>query len=221
MILSGIAISAMLLSCSNCQKEDEKCVGHGKVIANATEALAELKAGNQRFVENKMSHKDYKARIEETKEHQAPHSLILSCMDSRVPPEIIFDQNIGDIFVARVAGNVEDSAIVASMEYAVKVKGTKLLVVMGHTNCGAVTGIVENVHLGHLTGLLNEIKPVLDTTGATKEEKVQRTSENNVKKTINDILAESPIIKEMVDKGEVKIVGAMYDLSKGTVTFNE
>ena len=116
-------------------------------INTPDEALAELKAGNARFLANAMLNTDYKTQIEHTKENQHPHSLILSCLDSRVPPEIIFDQGIGNIFVARVAGNIVDADILGSMEFATKVKGTKLIVVMGHNKCGAVKGAIDNAQL--------------------------------------------------------------------------
>jgi carbonic anhydrase len=224
-ILAGATLAAALVSCNHCNVNEssttETHAAAHQAITNASGALAELKAGNQRFLDGKMVNTCYKTQIEATKEHQAPHSLILSCLDSRVPPEIIFDQGIGNIFVARVAGNVEDSAIVGSIEFAVKVKGTKLIVVMGHINCGAVHGAIDNVNLGHLTGLLEQIKPAIDTAGATKEEIVEKTTHANVKHTIADIQAQSSIVKEMVDKGDVKIVGAYYDLASGKVTFDE
>lgn len=188
-------------------------------ILTPNDALAELKKGNQRFLDGKLINTNYREQIEDTKTDQHPHSLILSCLDSRVPPEIIFDQGIGNVFVARVAGNVEDPNILGSMEFATKVKGTKLIVVMGHNHCGAVNGAVQNAVLGNLTQLIDQIKPAItgDTTNA--DLRLDASAKNNVKMTIADILKGSPVINELVDSGKLKIVGAYYDITTGRVTF--
>ncbi|HEY9113417.1 MAG TPA: carbonic anhydrase [Bacteroidales bacterium] len=188
-------------------------------ISTAEEALAELKAGNLRFLENQFINTDYAVQIEQTKDDQHPHSAILSCVDSRVPPEIIFDQGIGNIFVARVAGNVEDEYLVGSMEYAVKVKGTKLIVVLGHSHCGAVKGAVDNVELGNLTSLLDQIKPAITGNPDNMEEMLEETSKNNARMTVDDILVRSPVIKQLVDENKIQVVSAFYDISTGKVIF--
>lgn len=188
-------------------------------INSPDDALAELKQGNERFVKGKMTHTDYLNQIEHTKSDQHPHSLILSCLDSRIPPEIIFDQGIGNLFVARVAGNVEDPNILGSMEFATKVKGTKLIVVMGHNKCGAVKGAVDNAELGNLTQLVNQIKPAITGDNSNSELMLDETAKNNVKMTISDILNESSVISELVKSGNVKIVGSYYDLTNGQVSF--
>ena len=188
-------------------------------IKTAADAIAELKAGNQRFIEGKLINTDYTTQIENTKADQHPHTVILGCLDSRVPPEIIFDQGIGNIFVARVAGNVEDQNIVGSMEFATKIKGTKLIVVMGHNHCGAVAGAVANADLGNLTQLVNQIKPAITGDESNKESMIDMTARNNVKMTIQDILTQSPVISELVNEDKVKIVGAYYDLETGKVEF--
>ena len=139
----------------------ESTVFSSVAINSADDALAEMKAGNQRFLDGKPVNTDYKSQIEHTKNDQHPHTLVLSCLDSRIPPEIIFDQGIGNIFVARVAGNVEDANILGSMEFATKVKGTKLIIVMGHNKCGAVKGAIDHAELGNLTQLVNQIKPAI------------------------------------------------------------
>lgn len=187
-------------------------------IHTPDEAILELKDGNNRFLQNKPINTDYKSQIDHTKSDQHPHSLILSCLDSRIPPEIIFDQGIGNIFVARNAGNIEDQNILGSMEFATKVKGTKLIVVMGHNHCGAVKGAVDDVELGHLTQLVNQIKPAI-VQNEDKKLMLDETSKNSVKRTINDILKLSPVIEELVKKNQVKIVGAYYNLENGKVTF--
>ncbi|MCX6276401.1 MAG: carbonic anhydrase family protein [Bacteroidetes bacterium] len=188
-------------------------------INTADEALAELKNGNQRFMEGKLHNTNYKEDIEQTKSDQHPHSLILSCLDSRIPPEIIFDQGIGNIFVARVAGNIEDPNILGSMEFATKVKGTKLIVVMGHNKCGAVKGAIDNAELGNLTQLVDQIKPAITGDKSNMDKMLNETAEKNVQLTISDILKQSPVIAEQVKQGTVKIVGAFYDLTSGKVNF--
>ena len=187
-------------------------------IHTPDEAILELKDGNKRFLQNKPINTDYKSQIEHTKSDQHPHSLILSCLDSRIPPEIIFDQGIGNIFVARNAGNIEDQNILGSMEFATKVKGTKLIVVMGHNHCGAVKGAVDDVELSHLTQLVNQIKPAI-VQNENKKLMLDETSKNSVKRTIDDILKRSPVIEELVKKNQVKMVGAYYNLENGKVTF--
>ena len=190
-------------------------------INSADDALAEMKAGNQRFLDGKPVNTDYKSQIEHTKNDQHPHTLVLSCLDSRIPPEIIFDQGIGNIFVARVAGNVEDANILGSMEFATKVKGTKLIIVMGHNKCGAVKGAIDHAELGNLTQLVNQIKPAIVGDTTNLDNMLNETSKNNVKMTIADILKSSPVISDMVKENKVKIVGAYYDISTGQVSFLE
>lgn len=156
-----------------------------KEIKTPDDALAELKAGNKRFLNDEHTKLDYKNQIAATKDDQHPHSLILSCLDSRVPPEIIFDQGIGEVFVARVAGNIETNEILGSMEFATKVKGTKLIVVMGHTKCGAVSGAIDDAKLGNLTGLVEQIKPVV-----AKDKDLDTTAKHNVELTAKHIWKE-------------------------------
>jgi len=190
-------------------------------ITTPDEALAEMKSGNQRFLDDRQVNTNYKEEIEQTKTDQHPHTLVLSCMDSRVPPEIIFDQGIGNIFVVRDAGEVEDPNILGSIEYATKIKGTKLILVMGHSNCGAVKGAVEKVELGNLTQLVHQIDPAITGDTANLELMLDETSKKNVKLTIADILNYSPVINEQVKEGSVKIVGAYYDVASGKVDFFE
>jgi len=190
-----------------------------KVINTPDDALMELKKGNQRFMNGQLINTNYREEIQATKNDQHPHSLILSCLDSRIPPEIIFDQGIGNIFVARVAGNIEDPNILGSMEFAVKVKGTKLIVVMGHNKCGAVKGAIDNAELGNLTQLVEQIKPAITGDKTDMDLMMTETAKKNVELTIADILRQSPVINELVKQGAVKIVGAFYDLNSGKVIF--
>jgi carbonic anhydrase len=183
------------------------------------EALAVLKEGNKRYTAGKLEATDYTAQRDATKDDQHPHTMILSCMDSRVPPELIFDQGIGNVFVTRVAGNIEDADILGSMEYAVKLKGTKLIVVMGHSHCGAVKGAIDNAQLGNLTQLVAHIKPAIKGDTTNKEAMVTETVKNNVKLTIAHIQEKSGVISDLVKENKVKIVGAYYDIATGIVEF--
>lgn len=187
-------------------------------IKTSDDAIHELKNGNQRFLLNKQENTNYKQMIVETKSGQKPIAAVLACMDSRVPPEIIFDQGIGNIFSIRVAGNIEDEDILGSMEYATEHAGAKVIVVLGHNHCGAVTGAVENVKLGNLTHLLDQIRPAL-ATNVSGEKVIDETAKNNVKKTIKELYERSEILHEMVKEGKLKIIGAFYDIETGKVTF--
>ena len=198
---------------------NEKATYKQVAVNTPDDALAELKNGNQRFVDGKLTNTNYKEQIEHTKSDQHPHSLILSCLDSRIPPETIFDQGIGNMFVARVAGNVEDPNILGSMEFATKVKGTKLIVVMGHSKCGAVKGALDNAELGNLTQLVNQIKPAITGDKSNPDLMLDVTAKNNVRMTITDIQKESPVISELIKEGSVKIVAAFYDINSGKVSF--
>jgi carbonic anhydrase len=193
-------------------------VSEQPVINTPEEALAELKAGNLRFVNGEHKNYDYKKQMELTKEKQTPHSVVLSCMDSRVPPEILFDQGIGSIFVCRVAGNVEDKNVMGSIEYGVEHAGAKLVLVMGHSHCGAVTGAVKDIKLGNLTQLLDQIKPAI-ITDKNNPNVVDETAKNNIKQTIKDIIAGSEVVRKMIEEKKVAVKGAFYDIETGAVTF--
>lgn len=186
-----------------------------------------LRDGNQRFVNNLKVNRNLLQQVNETSDAQHPFAIILSCIDSRTSAELIFDQGLGDIFSARIAGNVVNDDILGSMEFACKVAGSKLIVVLGHTNCGAVKGACDKVELGNLTGLVNKIKPSVDSVRYTGEknsknrEFVELVAEANVKRMTEEISAKSPILKEMIDKGDIGIVGGMYDVETGLVEFYE
>jgi len=190
-------------------------------IETPQEAILELKAGNQRFLKDKLIHTDYAQQIAHTKKEQHPHTLILSCIDSRVPPEIIFDQGIGNVFVVRIAGNIEDDDILGSMEFATSIKHAKLVVVLGHNHCGAVQGAIENAHLEHLTQLVNQIKPAIvpHKNNLISEQVIDDTSKGNIKMTIDDIIQKSATLRHLVQNEEIKIVGAYYDIATGKVAF--
>jgi carbonic anhydrase len=191
------------------------------------DVLADLKAGNRRFVEGRLTTRDYKAQAAATAKGQFPKAILLSCLDSRVPPEIVFDQGIGDLFVGRVAGNVEDVTMLGSMEFATKAAGAKLIVVLGHTSCGAVKGAIDRVEMGNLTALLHEFDAAVarartETSGppdSSNDALVRAATEESVRQTMSDVVSRSPVIAGLVKSGEVAIVGGLYDLATGAVTW--
>ncbi len=185
--------------------------------------LNDLIEGNNRFTSDNFHSRDYNALKVSATVGQYPKAVILSCVDSRVPVETVFDQGIGDIFVARVAGNFENKDILGSMEYACKVAGSKLVFVMGHESCGAVSAACDGIELGNITHLLSNIKPAVEavkTEGkrdSTNKKFVHDVVEKNVRLTIERVREKSPILKDMEDKGYIKIVGGVYSLQSGKV----
>tara|TARA_R110000868_G_scaffold185225_2_gene427113 strand:+ start:575 stop:1201 length:627 start_codon:yes stop_codon:yes gene_type:complete len=191
-------------------------------------ALDFLKEGNQRFQNNLKANRNLLEQVNDTSEGQFPFATILSCIDSRVSAELVFDQGLGDIFSIRIAGNFSNEDILGSMEFGCKLAGTKLVVVLGHTSCGAIKGACDHARLGNLTALINKIEPAVDAVTEPKDESqrnsqnlefVDKVAEKNVLLTINNIRQRSPVLAEMEDNGEIKIVGAMYDISTGEVVF--
>ncbi|MDO6759941.1 carbonic anhydrase family protein [Tamlana sp. 2_MG-2023] len=191
-------------------------------------ALNFLQEGNVRFQNNLKANRNLLEQVNDTSEGQFPFATILSCIDSRVSAELVFDQGLGDIFSVRIAGNFVNEDILGSMEFACKLAGTRVIVVLGHTSCGAVKGACDNAELGNLTAMLEKIKPAVNGVVEPKDEN-ERTSKNldfvndvakkNVELTIDRIHAESPVLSEMEKAGEIKIVGAMYDVNTGAVDF--
>lgn len=189
-------------------------------------ALEMLKEGNERFVRGDMIERDLMSLVAETATGQYPHAVVLGCIDSRVPPELIFDQGIGDIFTPRIAGNFVNTDILGSMEFATKVAGSKLIVVLGHSSCGAVKGACDHVELGNLTQTLSNLMPAVyaveDVVGernSSNSEFVEDVAHMNVRFTVDNILERSTVMKELVDQGELMVVGAMHDVETGRVTF--
>lgn len=179
--------------------------------------------GNKRFVENVKAQRNLQSQVLETSTGQYPFAVILSCIDSRVPAELVFDQGIGDIFSVRVAGNVINADVLGSMEYACKVAGSKIVVVMGHTKCGAVTSACQRVELGNITSLLSKIMPSVDKIHPAKTNltpvEIEEVSIANVNHSIDEIRVQSPLLAEMEKNGEIEIVGANYSVDTGVVTF--
>ena len=191
-------------------------------------AIQRLKDGNSRFTKNKGFSRDLTSEVKQTSTGQNPYATVLHCIDSRVSAELIFDEGIGDVFSVRIAGNFENEDILGSMEFACKLAGTKVIVVLGHTACGAVKGACDDAKLGNLTALISKLKPaveaVTEPVDTSKRNSgnidfVNNVAEKNVYMTIENIREKSPVLKEMEDNGEIKIIGAMYDIKDGSVTF--
>src|SRR4051812_11219955 len=190
------------------------------------DAIARLMAGNERFTAGKFINCDLMAQVKQTASNQSPHAAIVGCIDSRVPPELIFDQRIGDVFCARVAGNIVNTDILGSLEYSTKVSGAKAIVVLGHNFCGAIKSAVDDVKLGNITALLKNFKPALATLKPEDGHRdshnyplVQKVAEANARLTAASLPKRSKIIKVMVDAGEIKIAAAMHDITTGEVTW--
>lgn len=194
---------------------------------NPETATLMLKKGNDRFVNNNPVNRDLLEQVKQTATGQYPFAAVVSCIDSRIPTEIIFDQGIGDIFNARVAGNFVNEDILGSLEFACKLAGSKVIVVMGHTSCGAVKGACDHAELGNLTQMLEKIAPAVNAIetpeGTDRSSKnldfVNEVAAKNVALTIDQIKDQSPVLKEMFDNKEINIVGAMYDVQTGAVKF--
>ncbi|MFL0804968.1 MAG: carbonic anhydrase [Agarilytica sp.] len=189
-------------------------------------ALDLLKEGNMRFVKNLKANRNLLQQANETSDGQHPFAIILSCIDSRTSAEIIFDQGLGDIFSVRVAGNILNEDILGSMEFACKVAGSKIIVVLGHDSCGAVKGACDHVEMGNLTSLLSKIQPAIEKETTVNDDRtsantefVDKVTRLNVELVAQDILAKSPILKEMVDNDEIQIVGGIHNLQTGKVEF--
>ena len=190
-------------------------------------ALKLLKDGNERFTSGLSANRDLLQKVKDTQHGQSPFAAILSCMDSRAPAELIFDQGIGDIFNIRIAGNVISPYVLGSLEYAVAVAGSKLILVMGHTNCGAIKGACDDVKMGNLTSLLEQIKDSVSHETSTRENRtgnnlefVNRVSLLNVQHSVNQMMEQSEVIRGLVESGEIKIVPAMHDIATGKVAFH-
>ncbi len=248
LVFNAIIVASMFIffSCSDCSTKDQECCSKEEkaqtevkettakddVISQEEQksltpddVIASLKKGNENYVNNQLTERDHKDHILKTSEGQYPQAIVLACVDSRVPVELLFDQGIGDIFVARVAGNFVNEDILGSMEYACKVAGSKVVMVLGHEYCGAVKSAVKQVKMGNITAMLSKIQPAIDNLeyegekSCKNKEYMHKVCESNVQNNINEIRLQSPILKEMEEKGEIKIVGGIYDLDNGTVTF--
>ena len=190
------------------------------------DAIARLKAGNERFTAGKSINCDLMAQVKQTAGKQSPYAAIVGCIDSRVAPELVFDQRIGDVFCARVAGNIVNTDIIGSLEYSTKVSGAKAIVVLGHNFCGAIKSAVDDVKLGNITALLKNFQPALATLNKADGHRdshnnplVQKVAEANARLTAASLSKRSAIIKTLVDAGQLKIAAAMHDITTGKVTW--
>ena len=238
----GIAGAVLLAACAPPEATDTAETRAPEPVRDATvltqaaqqaltpdDVLTQLKEGNRRFVEDRMIPRDYMAQAAATADGQYPKAVILSCLDSRVPPEIVFDQGIGDLFVGRVAGNFENADMLGSLEFATKAAGSKAVVVLGHSQCGAIKGAVAGVDMGNLTAMLENFDEVvararayiaeMEAAGVDTDAVVARAIEENVRQTVADILEYSSVISELVASGDVVVVGGIYDLATGKVTW--
>ena len=201
----------------------------GQQALSPQDCLELLKAGNARFVDQSPHAHDHLANVEATANGQYPFAVILSCIDSRIPTEIVFDQSVGDVFNARIAGNFVNTDILGSMEFACAVAGSKLIVVMGHTSCGAVKGACDHVELGNLTEMLKKLAPAVDGTptkpgedrSSANKDFVNRVAQKNVELTMDQILNDSPVLNDLYELGKIGLVGAMYDVATGRVSFGD
>ena len=229
----SIVMTALVASCSlamsACQStgaKDDVVTQEMQQSMTPAQVLADLKAGNRRFARGQHTSYDWKAQVQATSTGQHPKAIVLSCLDSRVPVETVFDQGIGDLFVGRVAGNFENVDMLGSFEFGTAVAGSKLIVVLGHTACGAVKGAIDNAELGNLTATLDNIEPAIQMVNnvpgartSSNEAYVTAVVEANVRKTVDDILDRSSVIREMVEAGDLMVVGGVYDLETGRVTW--
>jgi carbonic anhydrase len=246
-IMAGCLMCLMLSGCMQNQPPATATTDHHSEDATAAKPLVErvltkeeqdkltpdqvielLQEGNRRFVSGVLTSRNHSKQVREAALGQFPKAVILSCLDSRVPIEDVFDRGIGDVFVARVAGNFENTDILGSMEFACKVSGSKLIFVLGHEHCGAVKAAIDGVELGNITPMLANIRPAVDYFAEYDGEKtsnnkafVHMVAEQNVLVTIDDIRKNSPILKQMEADGEIKIVGGLYDMNTGNVSFLE
>lgn len=225
--LTILALAALLAAgCATTHHPPAPTTKAQQAAITPAQALEKLAAGNARFVAGKTLKRQWPQQRTATAAGQYPFAVVLSCIDSRASSEIIFDQGFGDIFNARVAGNVLDDEILGSLEFATKIAGAKLIAVVGHSHCGAVKGACSGAQLGHLTGLLAHIQPAVDEAKAklpgvavSDSKFIEQVAELNVQLVQQQIRAQSPVLRELIDSGQVALVSGIYDLDSGKVQF--
>jgi carbonic anhydrase len=225
-VLGLLVIPALALGQGSAPRVERVLTRAEQEALTPGQVLDELKAGNQRFLSGTLTSRDHSAQVRDAARGQFPKAMILSCVDSRIPVEDVFDRGIGDVFVARVAGNFENTDILGSMEFATKVSGAKLVLVLGHEECGAVKAAIDGAELGNITAMLGNIKPAVDSLSDYEGDKtsanpefVHMVAEKNVRLTLDRIRERSPILKEMEEQAQIKITGALYDMKTGTIEF--
>ena len=226
--LGIILFAAFTFAESSAPRIERVLTAEEQAALTPDQVLSALKAGNKRFISGTITSRDHSALVRDAATGQFPKAIILSCVDSRIPVEDVFDRGIGDIFVARVAGNFENTDILGSMEFATKVSGAKLILVLGHTECGAVKAAIDGAELGNITEMLENIHPAITAFDSYPGEKsssntefVKMVTEKNISLTIDDIRTRSAVISELEQEGKIKIVGALYDMDSGAVNFIE
>jgi carbonic anhydrase len=226
LLTASLATAILMVRAADEPKGDLAALKEQQTSATPAQVLQWLKDGNERFATGKHKNRDMLHDQKVTAAGQYPRAVILSCIDSRAPAEFVFDAGIGDLFNARIAGNIADPDLVGSMEFACKVAGAKLVLVMGHTSCGAIKGACDDVQLGNLTGLLEKMKPAVASVQNVSGERnsknhafVEAVAEANVRLTVDRIRELSPILKEMESQGQIQIVGSVYNLETGRVQF--
>lgn len=229
--ISLLALTCIIFACSpkpELPLDSHVMTAEEQAKLTPDEVLRQFKAGHERFINGRLTMRDHSEQVRKSAPGQFPKAMVLSCLDSRVPVEDVFDQGIGDVFVGRVAGNFVNVDLLGSMEFACKVAGAKLILVLGHQHCGAIKGAIDDVQLGNITAMLAKIKPAVAMSQDFQGEKVssnpafmKRVNENNIRNTLKTIREKSPILKEMEAKGQIKIVGAFYRLTDGTLEFVE
>lgn len=229
----GLAASGLLLGAmaglTGCQStggaRSETLSAEARATMSPAQVLADLKAGNERFVAGESTSQAWLEQADATAAGQFPKAIVLSCLDSRVPTEIVFDQGIGDIFVGRVAGNFVNTDLLGSFEFGTAVAGAKVIVVLGHSACGAVKGAIDQAKLGNLTSTLANIEPAVRSVGGMGERSssnsrlVEQVTIANVQQAVNDITARSPVLAGLVAEGKLLVVGGVYDLATGEITW--
>ena len=225
-VVGLLATAGSALAQSNVALVDRVLTQQEQEALTPDGVLLLLKEGNQRFLSGTLTSRNHAAQVRDAASGQFPKAMILSCVDSRIPVEVVFDQGIGDVFVARVAGNFENTDILGSMEFATKVSGAKLVLIMGHEDCGAIKAAIDQVQLGNITEMLENIKPAVDSLSAYEGDRtsanpafVHLVAEKNVRLSMLDIRRRSPILREMEEQGQIKIAGALYDMKTGAITF--
>jgi len=225
-IMTACAQKEMETETTNVQLSSDVMTAEDQEGITPEQIIQGLKEGNERYVNNNLTPRDLQSQVKATASGQFPEAIIISCVDSRVPVEHVFDKGVGDIFVARVAGNFSNEDILGSSEFATAVAGSKVVVVMGHESCGAVKAAIDGVEMGNITAMLDKIEPAIEMTqnfdgeqSTSNNDYVTEVVNNNVINTIAEMRENSPIIAELERNGEVVIAGAFYDLDTGKVTF--
>ncbi len=226
MIFSLFFAAAATMAEINAPRVERVLTAEEQAALTPDQVLLGLKQGNKRFLSGTITSRDHSAMVRDAAIGQFPKAIVLSCVDSRIPVEDVFDRGIGDIFVARVAGNFENTDILGSMEFATKVSGAKLILVLGHSDCGAVKAAIDGAELGNITAMLENIQPAIDALSEYEGDKssantefVRMVTEKNIRLSMDDIRERSPIMHTMENDGQIKIVGALYDMETGAVKF--